>query len=54
MGCQGGDSRLNAPGLLCHSNTSSRGASTTLEYTTPIVARYRRGWPRGDGVPDSG
>ena len=30
-GSDGGESRLNAPGRVCQANTSSRGASTTLE-----------------------
>jgi len=27
---------LNAPGLVCQANTSSRGTSTTLEYKIPM------------------
>jgi hypothetical protein len=35
MGCHGGESRPNAPGRVCQANTSSIGASTTLENSSP-------------------
>ena len=37
-GGQGGISRVMAPGLACQANTSSSGASTTLEYFSPMIA----------------
>jgi hypothetical protein len=36
-GCHGGVSLMIAPGLVCQENTSSRSASTTLEYVSPIL-----------------
>ena len=36
-GGQGGISLVMAPGLACQANTSSSGASTTLEYFSPIM-----------------
>src|SRR4029077_21133814 len=47
-GAHGGDSRLKAPGRAYHANTSARGASTTLEYCSPIVQElpnYDAGMP---------
>lgn len=36
-GCHGGESRANAPALVCQANNSSREASTTLECTMPMT-----------------
>ena len=39
IGCHGGESRVNAPGLVCQAKTSPIGASTTLEYSSPMIRR---------------
>jgi hypothetical protein len=36
IGCQGGTSRVIAPGLVCQANTSASGWSTTLSYSMPM------------------
>jgi putative phosphoribosyl transferase len=41
IGCQGGTSRIIAPGRVCHANTSASGWSTTLSYSMPMIVGTR-------------
>jgi hypothetical protein len=47
----GGESRWKAPGRVCQANTSSRGASITLEYFSPTPRTYAETnqWRRIEG-----